>query len=61
MLEDSSVDRFTDVFLKDYALAPSTFDEYLQYVAVRTLFRLRLPSAFTQIPIRLTYRPSTSC
>ncbi|WVQ80672.1 hypothetical protein IAT38_002777 [Cryptococcus sp. DSM 104549] len=30
MLEDESVDRFADVFLKDQSLGPEVFDEYLQ-------------------------------
>lgn len=30
MLEDSNVDRFADVVLRDVSLGPQTFDEYLQ-------------------------------
>jgi len=30
MLEDSSVDRFAEVFLKDQSLGPQAFDEFIQ-------------------------------
>ena len=32
MLEDSSVDRFAEVFLKDQSLGPHAFDEFIQSV-----------------------------
>ncbi len=30
MLEDSTVDRFAEVFLRDCSLGPAVFDEFMQ-------------------------------